>query len=146
MVRQKLSFIFTCAVIVALQGCNSQTVAVKKDSADNKEEDADKLLVVDCLLPGQIRKLGSSLTYLSPRRPVRTSALDCEIRGGEYASYDRADYRTALNVWLETAKQGDAESQVYVGEIFEKGLGTEPNYALAADWYRKAAVQGLDHR
>jgi hypothetical protein len=82
------------------------------------------------------------MTYLTPRRPLRTSALDCEIRGGEYASYDRADYRTALKVWLETAKQGDAEAQVNVGEIFEKGLGTEPNYALAAEWYRKAAMQG----
>ena len=142
MLQHKLPLILTCAVIVAIQGCNSQTLAVKNDTTDNKKRDADKLLVVDCLLPGQIRKLGTSLTYLSPRRPVRTSARDCEIRGGEYASYDRADYRTALNVWLESAKQGDAESQVYVGEIFEKGLGTEPNYSLAADWYRKAAMQG----
>jgi hypothetical protein len=57
-------------------------------------------------------------------------------------AYDRADYRTALNVWLETAREGDARPQVRVGEIFEKGLGTTPNYSLAAEWYRKAAVQG----
>ena len=46
--------------------------------------DADGLLVIDCLLPGQVRRLGSQLTYLTPRRPVKTSARDCEIRGGEY--------------------------------------------------------------
>ena len=44
----------------------------------------EDLLVVDCLLPGQVRKLGRSQVYLTPRRPVKTSASDCEIRGGEY--------------------------------------------------------------
>ena len=29
-----------------------------------------------------------------------------------------------------------------VGEIYEKGLGTAPDYARAASWYRKAADQG----
>ena len=40
-------------------------------------QDTNKLFVVDCLLPGQIRKLGSAMTYLSQRRPVRTTAADC---------------------------------------------------------------------
>jgi TPR repeat protein len=73
---------------------------------------------------------------------VRTSASDCEIRGGEYVAYDRANYATALQVWLETAREGDAAAQTYVGEIFEKGLGREPDYAAAAKWYTKAAEQG----
>ena len=34
---------------------------------------AEDLLIVDCLLPGQIRKLGRQATYLSARRPVRTT-------------------------------------------------------------------------
>jgi uncharacterized caspase-like protein len=128
-------------IVPAMLGCQSQKLAVKPDGA-HSAEDADKLLIVDCLLPGQIRKLGTSLTYLSPRRPLRTTAVDCEIRGGEYAAYDRADYRTALKVWLEPAKRGDSAAQVYVGEIYEKGLGIEPDYAVAAAWYRKAAEQG----
>lgn len=103
----------------------------------------DKLLVVDCLLPGQVRKLGSKLTYLTPRRAVKTSAADCEIRGGEYVSYDRASYETALQVWLPQAEQGDAKSQNYVGEIYERGVGGGPDYAKAAVWYRKAADQGF---
>src|SRR5688572_17676529 len=64
---------------------------------------AEDLLIVDCLLPGQIRKLGRQATYLSARRPVRTTQADCEIRGGEFVSYDRANYQTALKVWLEGA-------------------------------------------
>ncbi|MCA9502950.1 MAG: caspase family protein [Spirochaetaceae bacterium] len=104
---------------------------------------AEDLLVVDCLLPGQVRKLGRSQVFMTPRRPVQTSASECEIRGGEYVAYDRADYRTALRVWQEAADRGEAEAQNRVGEIYEKGLGVEPDYALAASWYRKAADQGL---
>ena len=111
------------------------------DAATLPAEKVDKLLVVDCLLPGQVRKLGGALTYLTPRRPVKTTAFECEIRGGEYIAYDRADYATALKVWLPQAKEGDAEAQTYVGEIYEKGLGVQADYALAAEWYRKAAEQ-----
>ncbi|MEN8207334.1 MAG: caspase family protein [Pseudomonadota bacterium] len=141
-------FIYSVLALLALYGCSSQTLVSKENQTqaiqanDSNTVDADKLLVVDCLLPGQIRKLGTSHTFISPRRPTRTTAVDCEIRGGEYVSYDRADYRTALNVWLESAREGDAKSQVYVGEIFEKGPGTVPDYTQAAAWYRKAAIQG----
>lgn len=104
--------------------------------------DVNKLAVVDCLLPGQVRKLGSTMTYLSQRRPVRTTEADCEVRGGEYVAYDRANYTSALNVWLARAQEGDAKAQLYVGQIFEKGLGRPADYREAASWYRKAAEQG----
>jgi hypothetical protein len=102
---------------------------------------AEALFVVDCLLPGQVRKLGQ-MTFLTSRHPIKTSAQDCEIRGGEYVAYDRSDYRTSLNVWLPQAQAGEKEAQTYVGEIYEKGLGVPPDYAVAAAWYRKAAAQG----
>jgi caspase domain-containing protein/Sel1 repeat-containing protein len=82
------------------------------------------------------------MIYLTPRRPVKTSAQDCEIRGGEYVAYDRSDYATALKVWLPLAKKEDQVAQTYVGEIYEKGLGVQPDYALASEWYRSAAAQG----
>jgi cell division protein FtsL len=103
--------------------------------------DADEFLIVDCLLPAQIRRLGSQVTYLAARRGIRTSGLDCEIRGGEYVAYDRANYATALAVWLEPATAGDPQAQTYVGEIYERGLGVPPDYAMAAEWYRRAAEQ-----
>ena len=103
---------------------------------------AEDLMVVDCLLPGQIRKLGRQATFLSARRPVRTTQADCEIRGGEYVAHDRANYQTALKVWLEGAMTGSAEAQNNVGEIYSKGLGTEPDYGMAFQWFKKAADQG----
>lgn len=107
----------------------------------SEEEQIAKMQIVDCLLPGQLRSLGKT-TYVTPRRPIKTTAADCNIRGGEYVAHDRADYKTALKVWMPAAEAGDPEAQVNVGEIFEKGLGTEPNYEAAVIWYEKAAEQG----
>jgi len=103
---------------------------------------ADQLLVVDCLLPGQVRNLGQRTVYVSARRPARITARDCQIRGGEYVAYDRADMRSALAAWLPAAEQGDVEARVIVGEIYERGLGVTPDFAAAARWYRLAADTG----
>src|SRR6188768_1540768 len=105
---------------------------------------AEDLLIVDCLLPGQIRSLGRQATFMSARRPIRTTQSDCEIRGGEYVSYDRANYQTALKVWLDQAMAGSPEAQNNVGEIYSKGLGTAPDYGMAAQWFKKAADQGYN--
>ena len=103
--------------------------------------DADDVTVVDCLLPGQVRKLGT-MTYLTPRRPLRTTALECEIRGGEYVAFDRADLATSLAVWLPEATSGNPEAQTYVGEIYQRGMGAAPDFKQAARWFQKAAEQG----
>ncbi len=137
------TFVFIIIPLITYSGCRTGTVTVKEKEYLNasSSQSADDLFVVDCLLPGQIRKLGR-MTYLTPRKPIKTAALYCEIRGGEYVAYDRSNYKTALSVWLSKAKEGDKVAQTYVGEIFEKGLGIEPDYVLAAQWYRKAADQG----
>lgn len=111
---------------------------------DDPSRDVDKLLIIDCMLPGKIMRLGGGARYMSARRPIRTTGADCEIRGGEYIAYDRASYASSLNVWLPEAKAGDAKAQTYVGEMFEQGLGTTPDYATAVVWYRKAAEQGFE--
>lgn len=104
----------------------------------------DQHLIVDCLLPGQVRRLGTQMTYLSARRPAKLSAGECGLRGGEYVMYDRASLDTALSAWLPAANGGDPEAQAYVGELHERGIGKQPpNFAEAARWYRKAADQGF---
>jgi hypothetical protein len=99
------------------------------------------LEIVDCLLPGVVRSIGNT-TYVTQRRPTRTTASDCHIRGGEYTAYDRADYKSALRVWMAAAEAGDPDAQNNVGEIYERGLGSQPNYEAAVIWYQKAADQG----
>ncbi|MFK7854417.1 MAG: caspase family protein [Granulosicoccus sp.] len=121
-----------------LVGCATTPVAPESGAPSR---DADRLLIVDCLLPGQLRRLGRSITYLTPRRPVKIPTSECEIRGGEYVAYDRANFSTSLKIWLPKAEAGDAEAQTYVGEIFEKGLGLQADPLVAASWYQKAADQ-----
>ncbi|MCC5813095.1 MAG: caspase family protein [Ectothiorhodospiraceae bacterium] len=127
------------ALLLAACGATTHSTV---DSTGIPEGEADKLLVVDCMLPGEIRRLGTGLTFMTPRQPSKTTAIDCEIRGGEYVAYDRANYATALRVWLPQAQAGDPTAQVYVGEIYEQGLGLEPDYELAAHWYGLAAEHG----
>jgi TPR repeat protein len=122
-----------------LTGCAATPSSVAPTGANR---DPNSLLVVDCLLPGQVRRLGTRLTYMSPRRPIKTAASVCEIRGGEYVAYDRSNFATALKIWLPKAQEGDKQAQTYVGEIYEKGLGVTADYALAGEWYRRAAEQG----
>jgi hypothetical protein len=126
--------------MVLLAGCASQAPTTAEVPAGARN--ADDLMVIDCLLPGQVRKLGAGASYISQRRPIKTTASDCEIRGGEYVAFDRADYATALKIWLPMAQTGDKEAQTYVGEIYEKGLGIQPDYQAAAMFYEKAAAQG----
>ena len=130
-------FSFGCAST----GENNDDISINKN-ADLTRDNIDNVFVVDCLLPGQVRSLGRQANYLTARRPIKTSALDCEIRGGEYVSFDRADYATALKIWLPQAQGGSAEAQTQVGEIYEKGMGVEPDFDIAAVWYKKAAKQG----
>lgn len=134
-VRSRLSVCLGSALLVLVAGWPAKTPQAAVRNAED-------LMIVDCLLPGQIRKLGRQATYLSARRPVRTTQADCEIRGGEYVSFDRANYQTALKVWLDGAMAGNPEAQNNVGEIYSKGLGTAPDYGMAFQWFKKAADQG----
>jgi len=105
-----------------------------------QEGNADDFLIVDCLLPAQVRQLGMNMTFLAPRQAVRASAHECAVRGGEFARGD-AGGPAGLKIWLPAAQKGDPEAQTYVGEIFERGLGGQPDYAAAVQWYRRASDQ-----
>lgn len=139
-VSRLLPFFFTLCV---LSGCVSDGAIDQTQLKLKDPRSADPFDVVNCLLPGQIRQLGTQVTYVTARQPVRTTAEDCAIRGGEYVALDRADYRTALKVWMSAAQEGDPDAQYYVGVLYEKGAEGQPNYAKAAVWYRQAADRGV---
>ena len=138
--RRSLVLSLLATLAITLLGCQSQET--RTDAPTAQARNADDLMIVDCLLPGQVRKLGQSFTFLAPRRAIKTTGTDCEIRGGEYVAYDSASYATALKVWLPEAKAGDPAAMAYVGEIYEKGLGVVADYELARHWYLKAAELG----
>ena len=128
------------APIVLLIGVSAEPASDKEVATKGMVKRSD-LEIVDCLLPGQVRQLGNS-SFLTQRRPLRTTVSECSIRGGEYVAYDRADLQSALRVWMQAAEAGDPEAQTNVGDIYERGLGVAPNYEAAAQWYQKAADKG----
>jgi len=121
--------------------CLTSALAGVQDKAREGLVQRQDLEIVDCLLPGVVRSIGNT-TYLTARRPTKTTAGDCHIRGGEYTAYDRSDYKSALRVWMDAANAGDPEAMTNVGEIYERGLGGTPNYEAAVIWYQKAADKG----
>ena len=126
--------------VLALACATAQAASSPSSKATEGMVARGDLEVVECLLPGRVHQLGGT-TFVAARRPIRTTTADCRIRGGEYVSYDRADYKSALRIWMDAAQAGDAEAQNNVGEIYERGLGGEPNYPAAIIWYQKAADQ-----
>ena len=57
-------------LLVAVAGISTPTTRV---SATVQTRNPEDLLIVDCLLPGQVRKLGRSTSFMSARRPIRTT-------------------------------------------------------------------------
>jgi hypothetical protein len=101
---------------------------------------ASDFVVVDCRLPGRVRKLGASMVYQMAGNVIRTAAHDCELRGGEYTLLDPSSYAQAIKLWIGGAEAGDPQAQTNVAMLYEKIQ--PPDYASAASWYSKAANAG----
>jgi len=59
-------------------------------------------------------------------------------------AYERGAYVTALRIFRQSADQGDANAQLYLGFMYGKGEAVTQDYKEAVKWYRKAADQGVD--
>ena len=58
------------------------------------------------------------------------------------SAYNRADYATAMRLWLPLAEGGNADAQTMLGVIYEEGQGVSQDYTAALTWYHRAADQG----
>jgi hypothetical protein len=82
--RVKIGFL--CAALLSMTACGSLN---ERPDASFTLANANAISgerMSGCLLPGQLRKLGSNFTYLTPRRTVQTSVFECKIRGGKLMS------------------------------------------------------------
>ena len=87
--------LFLTACASGPEGTGTGTPLQGNGSASTLADNIEQYILVDCLLPGQIRRLGTMMTYLDPRRTVKTTQSDCGIRGGESILFDRSDYSSA---------------------------------------------------
>ncbi|MDF0665815.1 MAG: hypothetical protein P0119_07030 [Nitrospira sp.] len=85
--RILVSSFMAVTLLVGLSACasDSSSVASETPGAEviNVPDGPKSNETVDCLLPGQVRQLGTQMTYVSERRSIRTTKEDCTIRGGE---------------------------------------------------------------
>ncbi len=77
---------FLCAVLLSITACGSSNHKPDTSVHLAKADTVSSERMSKCLLPGQLRKIGSNFTYLTPRRTVQTSAVKCKMRGGELVS------------------------------------------------------------
>jgi TPR repeat protein len=60
-----------------------------------------------------------------------------------YGAYQRGLYKTAYNLALPRAQNGDPAAQTLVAELLSRGLGVPVDAAQAAKWYAAAAERGI---
>lgn len=59
------------------------------------------------------------------------------------SAFKARDYKTAVREWTPLAEDGSVSAQYNLAQMYRAGLLGEPDYVLAAFWYRKAAEQGM---
>jgi len=57
-------------------------------------------------------------------------------------AYLRGEFNKAAVLLRPVAEQGDAQAQIYMGLLYERGKGVPQDYAESAKWYRLASEQG----
>jgi TPR repeat protein len=92
-----------------------------------------------------IRANGAKSSTLDQRRlPSSAETPEHLFELGEASLYDdrQASLRDARRYYEQAAGHGHVLSMVRLGEIYEGGLGTEPDAVKALHWYRTAAELG----
>ncbi len=127
-------------VVTTLVLAGQPVVSAEGDAKVDMAAATKAYQIVPCLLPARVRKLGR-MVYPERRKLIETSARKCELRGGEYTFYDRANPQTAEQFFRKLADDGDIDAQVSLGDVYQY-LFTPPRYEDAVTWYAKAAEGG----
>ena len=72
---------------------------------------------------------------------LSSSSVPRRVEDG-IAAYERRDYTTALHLWRQLADEGNADAQIELGRMYERGHGVPRDDSEALKWYRLAAEQG----
>lgn len=97
-------------------------------------------------LPEGVKPLGVDPTRFGG--PRRDDGRPDPARFGKpadpaFGAFQRGLYKTAYNLALVRAENGDPAAQTLVAEILSRGLGMARDEAGAAKWYARASEQGI---
>jgi len=102
--------------------------------------------------PSKMKQLPAPTDMIDPQRFGGGNApgggVDPDRFGGvrsdpAYGAFQRGLYKTAYNLALPRAENGNAAAQTLIAEILSRGLGMARNDREAAKWYALAAEQGV---
>jgi hypothetical protein len=79
-------------------------------------------------------------------KPAATSAPSVMSSAQQFSKgmnfYQAGQYSQAMTLFRESAAQGNAQAQNYLGLMYMNGTGVNTDYPQALSWYNKAAAQG----
>lgn len=85
----------------------------------------------------------SSRTNLAPATSSAASVMSSAQQFSQGMNfYQAGQYAQALTLFRESAAQGNAPAENYLGLMYMNGVGVTTDYAQALSWYNKAAAQG----
>jgi TPR repeat protein len=131
MQRNVLGLIFSISVAVGLQPVLAQQSQKPQASKEAMRAFAKSLETAGFLRSQALLTLLEQIIRETAEREKFIGAL----REGDHAA--------AVKGLTPIAKAGDAVAQLYIGLVYDRGIGVEQNYAEAARWYQRAADQGV---
>lgn len=134
MFSRKILFSAFLATAVT-QAIAAEPVPLPQPRPDSSEP-ADKPIAAQLPQPATTAPLPSADTI----NPDRFGAKPSDAA---YGAFQRGLYKTAYNLALSRAQNGDPAAQTLVAEILSRGLGLPVDAAGAAKWYALAAEQGV---
>ncbi|MER8386862.1 sel1 repeat family protein [Mesorhizobium sp. M0166] len=117
------------------QAIAAEPVPLPQPRPDSSEP-ADRPIAAQLPQPATTAPLPSADTI----NPDRFGAKPSDAA---YGAFQRGLYKTAYNLALSRAQNGDPAAQTLVAEILSRGLGVPVDAAGAAKWYALAAEQGV---
>jgi TPR repeat protein len=140
----------TPATVKPVLGKSSSGAPAAPKSENTPTEAPDAMRFGD--RPVATKPIGNPLpqpaTTAEPPPLSSADSIDPSRFGGRqpdeaYGAYQRGLYKTAYDLALVRANNGDPAAQILVAEILSRGLGVPLNAAEAAKWYQRAAEQGV---
>jgi TPR repeat protein len=81
--------------------------------------------------------------YIRIKGATREIVLsDGETTGASVKNGDYVASRPTVLIYVKSAENGDAFSQLLLGVAYERGYGVSPNCEIAAKWYARSAAAG----
>ena len=132
--RATTAVLLLCGGLLGCQSLDASDPSMKFDISD--------LDIVDCIVEGAVRQIGSKFTYLEPPRMARLTEFECASLGGTFVAYDPTEPNAVIEKWLPFAESGNVEAQHRLGLLYEGVMGADPNYEKAVHWYNQAVKNG----